>query len=133
MEVIANLQKTMETLNAKLNTEGSDTSVTTNSYRKRIKTRQSPQKQKLRNRHSSSSNSGSDQEMAKPPDPTTANHTKTNTHQKQDDKATMDADESKLYGGIEDNNISETMAQEYSADHSSTETSSQMAHSNDDL
>ena len=105
MEVIANLQKTMEALNAKLDNDGSDTSVTTNSYRKRAKTGQSPRKPN-KNQQDLSSDSESDQEMAK-----AANSNSPNRLLLDHPKASMDANAVDIYGGIQDDNITATMEQ----------------------
>ena len=114
MEVIANLRKTMETLNAKLNHNSNDTSVTTNSYCKQAKTGQSPRKSKHKNRHTHSSDSGSDQDMAKPPNPGKDNLSTQSQHDNTS-HASMDDAAGELDGGINDDDISETMAQEYEA------------------
>ena len=107
MEIIANLQKTLEALNAKLDNDGSDTSVTTNSYCKRAKTGPSPRKNNRRQESSSESNS--DHEMDKQPE----------THKTEDpilgqtDEAhiSMEDDATVLNGGIQDDDISESMLQ----------------------
>ena len=107
MEIIANLQKTLEALDAKLDTNGSDTSVTTNSYRKHAKTGQSPCKNNMR--QDSSSDSESDHEMDKQPDmQETADPLITQTEEAH---ISMEDDATELNGGIQDDNISETMLQ----------------------
>ena len=109
MEVIANLQKTMEALNAKLEQDGSDTSFTTNTYQKRAKTGQRPRKTLAR--QDLSSNSESNHEMVKPPNPHIASTIPT------DNNATdMDAGESELDGGIQDVDINESMLSGYHKD-----------------
>ena len=126
MEVIANLQKTMEALNAKLDTDGSDTSVTTNSYRKRAKTGQSPRK-KSQTQHELSSDSDSDQEMNKPPDPT--KNEDPHNHPRLEAGIPMDTGASELNGGINDEDIHEIMSHDDNPtkNHLLLESSSQQA------
>ena len=81
MEVIDNLQKAMDALNAKLDNNGSDTTIITNSYRKNAKTGQSPKNN--RTRHDLSSNSELDHKMENPPDPQEDNHHFITTHTKE--------------------------------------------------
>ena len=117
MEVIANLQKTMETLNAKLENNGSDTSVTTNSYRKQAKTGQSPRKNKSHGQ-GHSSDSDSDLEMAKPPDPGKESQCLPCTN----DATVMG--EASINGGIHNDNTSKTMIHEFEGANAKTESQS---------
>ena len=109
MEVIANLQKTMEALNTKLDHDGSDTSVTTNSYQKRVKTGPSPRKA-IAARQEFSSDSDSDQDMDKPLDTQEAHSGNPRTGA---EDSTMDAAANDLNGGIHDDDITETILPEY--------------------
>ena len=134
MDVIANLQRTMETLNAQLDHNGSDTSITTSSYQKQIKTRQSPRKSR-RNHRKHSSKSGSDQDMQKSP----ALAIEDDQAQKSPDAshASMDEAEGELDRGIHDDSISETMAHEYESTQSNIASPSRsispVANANHDL
>ena len=109
MEVIANLQKTMEALNAKLDHDGSNTSGTTNSYRKRVKTGPSPRKT-ITSRQEFSSESESDHDMDKPQDSHEAHSGNPRTG---DEDSTMDAAASDLNGGIHDDDITESILPDY--------------------
>ena len=108
MEVIANLQKTMEALNAKLDNDGSNTLVTTNSYWKHAKTGQSPRNNK-KTHQEFSSNSESNQEMAKAPDP----NDPSNPLLIDNTETSMDAGAGNIIGGIQDEDITKAMVQNY--------------------
>ena len=107
MEVIANLQKTMEALNAKLKKEndGSDTLVTTNSYHKRAKTGQSPRKKG----HTSDSNS--DQDMLKITDGHNDNDVPRNSPAITAADLLMGTNNNDLNGRINDDDITGTLLQ----------------------
>ena len=132
MEVIANLQKTMEALNAKLDHDGSDTSVTTNSYRKRVKTGPSPCKTNFTHAKLSSE-SDLDHEMCKPSDNLVDEQlTQPN---KVDETTNMVDDERDINGGIQDDDISKTLLPNNNDDQDSNhhcDTISQAATQDDD-
>ena len=109
MEVIANLQKTMEALNAKLDHDGSDTLVTTNSYQKRVKTGPSPRKT-ITSRQEFSSKSKSDHDMDIPQDSQEAHSGNPRTG---DEDSTMDAAASDFNGDIHNDDITESILPDY--------------------
>ena len=117
----------MEALNAKLDNDGSDTSVTTNSYRKRAETGQSPQK--LKAQQDASSDSESDHEMDKPSG--THNTNKPSSALAEVNTSLVEDDANEINGGIHDDDISKMMlqAQDNSKDNLLSEPHSQAADS----
>ena len=105
MDMIANLQRTMDVFNTRLTDP--DQAPAEHSVRKGTKTGPSPRKHEA-TRHIHMSNVGTDQEEPQPPNP---------EHYTGDQsKAAIKMDEAAINGSIDNDDLSETMIQESYAD-----------------